>query len=256
MQLPFRKRLLAGETLLGTLITLPVTDVVEIAADAGFDWLFIDLEHSAMDFRTAQQLVQTAAGRADCVIRCPAEEEVWIKKCLDLGPAGIIVPQVKNAEEVENAVRFSKYPPQGARSIGIARAQGYGLRFQEYVSSANEETALIIQIEHIDGVENIDAITGVSGIDAVFVGPYDLSGSIGKIGEVASAEVLAAVSRVTACCREKQIPLGIFAADAEGIRHYFTEGYNLLAVGIDATLLGRAYGELVQNARGLLGQGT
>jgi len=245
----FRKRLLAGEQLLGTLVTLPVPEVVELSVSAGFDWLFVDLEHSALDIRGAQHLVQVASDRIDCVIRCPANEEVWTKKCLDLGAAGIIVPQIKDAAEAERAVRLCKYPPAGERSVGIGRAQGYGLKFQEYVASANEEVALIVQIEHINAVENIEAITSVSGIDCVFVGPYDLSGSLGKIGEVSSPDVAAAISRVRDCCRKKDIPLGIFAATAEGIQPYATQGYTLLTAGIDAMLLGRAYEELLRTVR-------
>ena len=249
MKAPFRKRLRNKERLLGTLVTLPVPEVVELAVGAGFDWLFIDMEHGALDVRSVQQLLQTASDKIECVIRCPGNEEVWIKKCLDLGAAGVIVPQVKNAAEAEQAVQFSKYPPVGSRSVGVARAQGFGLRFQEYVTTANEDVALIIQVEHIDAVENIDEITNVSEIDCVFVGPYDLSGSIGKIGEVTSPEVLRAICRIRESCQQKGLPLGIFAATADGIQSYMREGYSLLTVGIDSTLLGKSYHNLVETLR-------
>jgi 2-dehydro-3-deoxyglucarate aldolase/4-hydroxy-2-oxoheptanedioate aldolase len=235
-----RKRLWAGELLIGTIISLGAAEVAELISLLGFDWLFVDLEHSALDMAAAQAILQAASPTTPCLVRVPVNDEVWVKKCLDLGPAGLIVPQICTQEAAQRAVAYCKYPPAGRRGVGIARAHGFGVNFADYVARANEETALIVQVEHIEAVANIDAIVQVSGIDCVFVGPYDLSGSMGKIGEVTHPDVLAAISRVEDCCREADMPLGIFGATAEAVAPYIERGYRLIAVGVDVTLLAQA----------------
>ncbi len=245
MNRKFRTRLSAGELLVGTILTLSSPEVGEIMSSCGFDWLFIDLEHGALDIRGAQSLMQAAQPNTACVVRVPANDEVWIKKCLDLGADGIIIPNVRSKEDVEHAVRQCKYPPAGERSVGIARAHGYGLNFQKYVKNANDEIALIIQVEHIDAVENIDSIIEASGIDSIFVGPYDLSGSMGEIGDLNAPNVREAINRIRDCCRNAHIPLGIFATELADAKPYIDEGYCLIAVGIDTMLLSRVAEEIV-----------
>ena len=179
MQESFNVKLARRHLLVGTIITLPTPAIAEIFSSAGFDWLFVDLEHSAMSIKDVEIILQTATPRTPCVVRVPSNDGVWIKKALDIGAAGIILPNVCTTEEAERAVQLCKYPPEGARSVGIARAQGYGDKFQEYVSSANDDIAVIIQVEHIDAVENIQNLIKVPGIDSLFIGPYDLSASGG-----------------------------------------------------------------------------
>ncbi|MGB5985360.1 MAG: aldolase/citrate lyase family protein [Desulfobacterales bacterium] len=249
MSLSFREKLLQGETLIGCIQTLPATEVSELLGKIGFDWLFIDLEHSALDIGQAQRIVQGAQSLLSCVIRCPGNDEVWIKKCLDLGVDGIIIPQVKTRAEAQFAVDCGKYPPLGRRSVGLARAQGYGLEFEAYVTQANSRVALVIQIEHIQGVHNIDAILGVAGIDAVFVGPYDLSASLDKTGALGAPEVVEAISTVRAACAKRHIPLGIFGASADAVKPFMTQGYQLIAVGTDALLLGSSARQVLAELR-------
>ena len=249
MKTNFRSRLKHGETLLGTLVTLSSPEVAEILAEAGFDWLFIDMEHSPLDVREAQAILQTVGERCACVLRVPLNDEIWIKKALDIGATGIIIPQVNSRQEAERAVRFCKYPPQGSRGVGVARAQGYGARLQDYLDSANEEIAVIVQAEHIDGINHVQEIVGVAGIDAVLVGPYDLSASMGKIGKVADAGVQAAIARVKVACASARMPIGIFAATAEAAKPFMREGYSLTAVGIDTIFLVEAANQLVRQLR-------
>ena len=236
----FRHKLTRGDLLIGTIITLPSTEIAEIFCLAGFDWLFVDLEHSTLTIRDAQVILQTVAPEMPGVIRVPSNDETWIKRALDVGAAGIIVPQVRTVAEAERAVRLCRYPLEGLRSVGIARAQGYGAKFQEYVASANDETAVIIQIEHRDAVENIENILNVPGIDCAFVGPYDLSASMGKIGLITDPEVQKAISQVKQCADQATIPLGIFGATADAAQPYIRSGYTLIAVGIDTLLMGAA----------------
>jgi 2-keto-3-deoxy-L-rhamnonate aldolase RhmA len=242
----FKERIARGDLLLGTVVTLPSTEIADILSGAGFDWLFVDLEHSTIGVRDAQRIVQVSAPSVPCAVRVPANDEVWIKKVLDIGPAGIIVPQVRSAAEVERAVRFCRYPPSGGRSVGIARAHGYGAAFDQYIASADAATAIVVQIEHIDAVRDIAAICRIPGVDALFVGPYDLSASMGKIGQVADPEVQAAVSRTLEAAAEARVPTGIFGAGVEAVRPWIAKGCRLIAVGIDALLVVGAAGAVVK----------
>jgi 2-keto-3-deoxy-L-rhamnonate aldolase RhmA len=244
----FRQRLKAHELLVGTLISLASPEVTEIMASAGFDWLFLDAEHSPLSTLDLQRLVQGATS-TPCIVRVEASAEVPIKKALDIGAAGIIAPMVNSAEQAEQVVRWAKYAPLGTRGVGIGRTHGYGLKFQEYVQQANENVAVIVQAEHIDAVNNIEAITQVAGVDAVLVGPYDLSASLGRLGEVRHPEVVAAIEHVTQVCQAAQMPLGIFGLSAEAVKPYIERGYTLITVGVDTVLMGNAAKQLLQAVR-------
>jgi len=230
----FAQRLRHNDLLLGTMLTLPSPEVAEIISHSGYDWLFLDGEHSSLSTLDWQRMLQAVGGRCAGIIRVASNSERDIKKFLDIGADGIIVPMVNDAEQARNAVAWSKYPPRGRRGVGLARAQGYGLDFADYMASANDNTALIIQAEHIDAVDNIEAIVEVEGIDAVFIGPYDLSASMGKTGAVDDPEVVAAIDRVTRACQQNNIALGYFGVDADSVRPYIDKGYNLICAGVDA----------------------
>ena len=172
---------------------------------------------------------------------------MWVKKALDTGAAGLIFPHLQTAGEAARVVGWSQYPPEGGRSIGIARAQGYGAKLKESIDSANRNLALIAQIEHIDAVRNIEAILNVPGVDAVFIGPFDLSASMGKPGQVLDAAVQKAMAKVRqACLKRSGVPVGIFARDIEFAGKSLAEGYSLLCTGTDATLLSTGATELVK----------
>jgi 2-dehydro-3-deoxyglucarate aldolase/4-hydroxy-2-oxoheptanedioate aldolase len=243
----FAARLRAGRTLLGTIVTLDSSEVVEILSGAGFDWLFIDTEHAPLDALAAQRLLQAA--RIPCVIRVPDGAEATLKKALDAGAAGVVVPMVNSAAQAEAVVEACKYPPRGRRGVGIARAQGYGPGFGEYVRRANDATAVIVQCEHIRAVENIESIVAVAGVDAIFVGPYDLSGSMGRLGDVEHLDVLAAIEGVRLACERAGKPLGIFTGAPEAARRFVAQGYSLVAVGADTMLLGGAARQAVAALR-------
>ncbi len=238
MDISLRMALRRGKALVGTIITLPSPEIAEILCLAGFDWLFVDLEHGSLDIKDAQLILQTAAHHLHCVIRVPSKNEVWIKKALDIGAAGVIVPLIRTAEEAEASVRLCKYPPEGVRSVGIARAQEYGQLFQEYLSFANEDIAVILQIEHIDAVNNIEKILDVPGIDCLFIGPYDLSASMGKIGLINDPEVQKAIFHVQKSAEAADMPLGIFGANTDAVSPYIQKSYTLIAVGMDTLILG------------------
>ncbi len=249
MPLSFKQRLKAGGPLVGTVVTLASTEMMEIFCRAGFDWLFLDLEHSALSIRDAQLLLQAADRTVACLVRVPASDAVWIKKALDIGAAGIIVPQVLTAEHARQAVAACRYPPRGVRSVGIARAHGYGAGFADYVASANARIVTVVQIEHIDAVANIADILSVPGIDCLFVGPYDLSASMGKLGQVSDPDVQQAMSTVRQHAMRAGIPLGIFGATVEAVQPFVDRGYTLIAVGIDTLMMTAAARGIVKSVK-------
>lgn len=242
MKHPLRARLLAGDLLVGTIATLAAPEVAEILAGLGFDWLFVDGEHAPLTARDAQALLQAAGPDCPCLVRVPIGDEVWIKKALDIGAAGVIVPQVHSAEQAKQVVRLCKYPPEGARGVGVARAHGYGSRFTEYLATANDQIAVVIQAESAEAVSNIDSIVEVPGIDAVLIGPYDLSSSLGKAGQVTHPVVTGAIAAIRDSCQQAGVKLGVFGLDAAAVRPFIEQGFSLIAVGIDAVFLSRAAG--------------
>jgi 2-keto-3-deoxy-L-rhamnonate aldolase RhmA len=179
----------------------------------------------------------------------PGSEEAPIKKILDQGAEGIIVPQVNTAEQAASVVRYARYAPAGARGVGLARAHGYGLRFQEYVETANERVVVIVQAEHARAVENIESIVQVAGIDAVLLGPYDLAASLGKMGRINDPAVTQAIDHITRTCQAAGIPLGYFGVSAAAIRPYMERGYTLIVAGVDTLLLAGAARRLLDELR-------
>jgi 2-keto-3-deoxy-L-rhamnonate aldolase RhmA len=234
----FRSRLRNGEKLLGTMVTLPTASTAEILADAGFDWLFIDGEHGPLSTSDILGILQAVGHRVACIVRVPICDEAEIKKVLDLGAQGVIVPQVNTAEQAADVVRFSRYAPLGSRGVGLARAHGYGFRFAEYVASANDDVVVVVQAEHKTAVENIQSIIEVPGIDCVLLGPYDLSASYGKMGQISDPEVVGGIARVTSACQTAGIPLGYFGVTADAVKPYADQGYTLLVAGVDVLFLG------------------
>jgi 2-dehydro-3-deoxyglucarate aldolase len=241
----FRARLLRGDRLLGTMVTLPSPEVAELMAAVGFDWLFLDAEHGVSQAHELQAMLQGAGAAVPCLVRIPAAAEIPIKKALDVGAAGIIAPQVNSAAQAEQVVRLAKYAPQGTRGVGVGRAHGYGLHLADYLATANQRLTVVVQAEHIDAVTQIEAIVGVTGVDAVLVGPYDLSASLGRPGEVDHPDVVAAIDRVTTVCLQAGMRLGFFGVSAAAVKPYMARGYTLIVAGLDTLLLGRAAKELL-----------
>jgi len=245
----FRERLRGGETLFGTLLSLPSAAIAEVLAAAGFDWLFIDAEHGAIDSGDLVAILQAVDRDLACVVRLPALDAGAIKRALDLGADGIIVPQVETAAEAADAVRLARYAPEGERGMGLGRAHRYGFAFREYLERANDEIAVVVQCEHARAVGNIERIAAVAGLDAVFLGPYDLSASFGHPGDIHHPAVAEAIDHVTRVCRTAGMPLGYFGLDAAAVLPLVERGYTLICAGIDCGLLGRAAKGLADELR-------
>jgi 2-keto-3-deoxy-L-rhamnonate aldolase RhmA len=246
----FRARLQRRETLLGTMVTLSTAASAEVLASLGFDWLFIDGEHGAIETRELATILQAVSHKTACIVRVAEAAETPIKKALDLGAHGIIAPQVETPEQAASVVRWSRYAPEGARGVGLARAQGYGVTMREYLGAANREIAVIVQAEHRHAVEHIDAIVRVPGVDAVQLGPYDLSASLGKMGQLDDPEVVAAIDRVIAACRAVDMPVGCFGVSAAAVQTFAARGCTLLVAGTDALHLANGARALLKDLRG------
>jgi 2-keto-3-deoxy-L-rhamnonate aldolase RhmA len=157
---------------------------------------------------------------------------------------------VNSAQQARAIVSFCKYPPRGVRGVGRVRAQGYGFDFARYMAHANDQTVVVVQCEHIAAVEAIESIVAVDGVDAVLVGPYDLSGSMGLLGQVEHPDVLAAIERVAEVCTRAGRALGIYTNTAEKMKPFIAQGYNLVIVGADVAALGEAARATVAALRG------
>lgn len=233
----FNHKLNSGDQLTGTIISLPTPAVTEAVSRIGYDWLWIDMEHGNFSLLDVENILRAKSPECAGVVRIPNNDDTWIKRVLELGADGIIVPQVKSKNEAEEAVRSSKYPPVGTRSVGLARAQCHGLESDEYLRTANEKLSVILQIEHRVGVANLDSILEVTGIDGIIIGPYDLSASFGKPGQIDDPEVLKAIETIRTKCMDKKIPHGIFTMSDDLGSKYLQEGFQLVCLGIDIQFL-------------------
>jgi 2-dehydro-3-deoxyglucarate aldolase/4-hydroxy-2-oxoheptanedioate aldolase len=234
---------------LGAIVTLPDPRILEMCVEAGCDWLFVDCEHGAIVPAELGRVLPGARG-VPVLVRIPANEEYFVKQALDAGCDGVVCPQVGDAETVRRLVRWSKYPPDGARSVGIGRAHGYGLRFGEHLAEANAATSLVVQIENRRAVENIAEIVAEPGLGGVFIGPYDLSASLGKPGQVSDPEVLDAVRRVVDACAAAGIPVGqFFGTHTAFVAAPERDRYDYAAIGIDTALLTAAVSTELRAAR-------
>jgi len=254
-----KARLRSREMSLGSWVAFPCEATVEVMARAGFEWLVIDMEHAPIGVADAARLIRIIdlAG-LPALCRLPANDPVLAKTILDAGAVGIIVPTVQSAEEARQAVDAVYYPPRGKRGVGLGRAHAYGREFEAYRSRINETLIAIAMIETRAGVENVEAIAGTDGIDGLLIGPYDLSGSYGRIGQLDHPDLLVAKQRVLEAAAKAGIGSGLHVVHAseEAIDTAVREGYSFLAVGVDMILLGGAARAAVDMAARATRRGT
>jgi len=235
------KEALKNNTLsVGTWIQIGHPACAEILADNGFDWICVDLEHGVIGLESMSNLFR-AIERFDCVpvARIPANDPVWIHRALDAGAQGLIVPTIKNRQEAEMAIMESKYPPIGNRGFGYSRANAYGSNFTEYIKQANDDIAVILQVEHIDAVKNIDDILGLDGLDGTFIGPLDLAGSMGTVDNLENQSFRNALKTYLSASKKHKKTTGmhIVRPNAESIKKAVTDGYKMIALGLDTVFL-------------------
>jgi 2-dehydro-3-deoxyglucarate aldolase len=225
---------------IGSWIQIGHPTVAEIMAAAGFDWLAVDLEHSTISLREAEDLIRIIDLKGVVpFVRLASNNPEQIKRVMDAGAHGVIVPMVKSCEDAEQAVMSVKYPPTGNRSIGLARAQGYGVRFDEYFDWQRDNSIVVVQIEHIDAVRNLSSILAVPGVDAYIIGPYDLSGSLGIPGCFDAPEFSEAMECIHNTAHAAGIPGGVHIVepDPKELRRRINQGNRFIAYGIDTRIL-------------------
>ena len=236
-----RNKLKNNELTIGSWITIGHPAIPEILAEAGFEWLVIDIEHTTIDLSMVQILITTIQSKGlSALVRVSKNEEVVIKRVLDAGADGIIVPMVCNKEDAIRAVEYAKYPPTGKRGVGLARAQKYGTAFEEYKKWVDKNLVVIAQIEHIDGINHLEEIIKVDGIDGTIIGPYDLSGSLGIPGRFEESIVIHSLAKYKAICKQNTFSMGFHVVDTnlQKVIEKIEEGYRFLAYGTDFLFMG------------------
>jgi 2-dehydro-3-deoxyglucarate aldolase len=238
-----KQALRQGKLCLGSWITLAHPAIAEIMARAGFTWLAVDLEHSVITIREAEELIRVVhlCGVAP-LVRLSANNPVQIKRVMDAGAHGVIVPMVNSAVAAEQAVAAVYYPPRGRRGVGLARAQGYGDNFEGYRGWLQQEAVVIVQVEHILAVENLQEILAVDGVDGFMVGPYDLSGSLGIPGQFAHPLMQEAMERIRVGGANSRKAPGIHVVEPDlvELRRRLDQDYQFVAYSLDIRLLDRA----------------
>jgi 2-keto-3-deoxy-L-rhamnonate aldolase RhmA len=225
---------------LGTWITLYHRGIVEIACNSGLDWICIDLEHSSIDFDQAATLISIARSRAvPALVRLSSNDAVQIKRIMDAGAEGIIVPMVKTREEAIHAYKSLHYPPLGFRGVGLSTAQSYGASFQEYQEWQKSGPILIVQIEHIESVKNLESILALDEVDGYLVGPYDLSASMhipGQFEHPDFKKVMESINAITSQI-EKSSGIHLVEPDVEKLKEFVRLGYAFIAISFETRIL-------------------
>ncbi len=235
------KRTLAENRLtIGSWITLAHPAIAEIMTRAGFDWLAVDLEHSVITIREAEELIRVIALQGTSpLVRLTSNDADQIKRVMDAGAHGVIVPMVNSRSDAEQAVAAVYYPPRGRRGVGLARAQGYGTAFADYRAWLEKEAVVIVQIEHIAAVENLDAILDTPGVDGFIIGPYDLSASMGIAGQFDHPKLIDAIEHVRTTALAKRKPGGLHVVEPrpDQLQQHIDRGFRFLAYSLDTRML-------------------
>lgn len=252
MELPknrFKQGLATGKPQYGLWLGLPDNSAAEIAAVAGFDWLLIDGEHAPFDLRTIMSHLQAIAPYDVApIVRCVEGDTALIKQLLDIGAQTLLVPMVETAEQAKQLVKAVSYPPEGIRGLGtsLARAARWN-QVPGYLKKANAEICLLVQVETASALENLDAILEVEGVDGVFIGPSDLSASMGYVGDAGNPVVVKAINNGLNKIRAAGKYAGLLCLEPSLTSDYIKEGANFVGVGVDTMILAQETRKLAQS---------
>ena len=242
---PFKQALREGKTQIGLWCSLCSNLAAEVIAGAGFDWILLDAEHAPNDLsQVVGQLQAMTGGTAASVVRPAWNDTVLIKRILDAGAQSLLVPFVQTPEEARAAVAATRYPPGGVRGVASIHRGNRFARVKDYFQRAHEEICVIVQIETRAALQNIEAIAAVEGVDGLFIGPSDLSATLGHLGNAAHPDVRGAIEDAGRRIRKSGKGAGILAPVESDARHWLMNGFNLVAVGGDLNLLARTSEEL------------
>ena len=248
----FKKKLASNQLIIGTTVTLTDSSVTELLSWTGFDFLWIDMEHTAIEKKDILQHIIAAEGTGTAtLVRIPWNDPVLVKPILDMGPSGVIFPMIRSVEEAKRAIASCLYPPRGIRGFAPIRAAQYGgYDAIEYINDHDQKILKMIQIEHIDAVHCLEEIVKVEGIDALIVGPMDLTGSMGKLGQLRDPEVLKVMDRIGEVVSKTNIPLGIaFGYNHQIVKEWIDRGIKFLCINGDIGFIQSGAKELLRDFR-------
>jgi 2-dehydro-3-deoxyglucarate aldolase len=241
---------------IGSWLQLADPALAEMMARGPFDWLTIDLEHTSTSISEAGRMIRivSLAGKP-CYVRLSGHDPAQVKRVLDAGAEGVIVPNVNTPEQAAAMVAAATYPPRGSRGVGLGRAQDYGTGFSAYRERIDGDLVVIAQVEHIEGVDNLAEIVEVEGISGFFIGPYDLSASLGHPGEFEHPDYLAAMERVRSVVQSSDKPAGLHVVepDVERLRQAVADGYRFIAFASDMLIMAHYLEGLKQDIRTIEG---
>jgi len=247
-----KEALLERKLTMGSWIQIGSADVAEILAEVGYDWLAVDIEHTDIGMDRFSDIARAMKGK-NCVplARVNENSTMAIRKVLDLGAMGVIVPLVNNAADAKKAVHSAKYPPDGVRGYAFCRANQWGENFNDYVKQINDCVCVIVMIESEEAVENIDEILAVEGVDGVFIGPYDMSGSYGIPGQTSHKIICDACDRVVAACKAhgKSAGLHVVIPTNDAVAGAIKKGFTFIALGIDSVFISTEGRKVLETAR-------
>ncbi|MBL6929722.1 MAG: 2-dehydro-3-deoxyglucarate aldolase [Rhodospirillales bacterium] len=241
-----REQILSGERMFGIAAQLGSSLTVEMIGNAGFDWTWIDCEHGSGDYSELIHQVQVARlGEAPAIVRIPGNNPTTFKRVLDLGAAGIMVPYVNTAAEAKQAALSMRYQPEGIRGVaGSPPCSGFAQNFDDYYAKANDNLVTMVQIETTEAVDNVDEIAAVPGVDVLFVGPMDLSISMGIIRQFKNPDFEANLDKVVAACKKHGKIPGILTPTMEFLPPWIEKGFSVFVVGSDSINLAKLLGDL------------
>jgi 2-keto-3-deoxy-L-rhamnonate aldolase RhmA len=245
----------ATHTPLGTWVMSASPLVTEAVGCAGFDWAVLDMEHAPLDVMGLVHLLQALGNTATVpVVRVPWNDAVVVKRVMDAGAHSLLFPFIQNAEEAQRAVAATRYPPHGVRGMaGMGRAARFGTAPQ-YFENANASQCVVLQLETAPAIAQLEAIAAVPGVDALFVGPADLSGTMGHVGDLRHPEVLALMTDAARRAHAMGMPIGVVGGTVDDVKRYQDMGYDYVAIGSDLGLLVQAAQSALRALRALRGQ--
>lgn len=254
---PVKRKLKNGQKTIGGFLQMISPVSAEIMSQSGFDWLIVDLEHSPGDFANLQAQLQAMNGSGVVPFaRAPWNDMVAIKRTLDTGVMGVLIPYVNTREEAEAAVAACKYPPAGVRGVaGSPRAAGYTRNTMPYLTSANDEIVVMIAVETMEAVENLDEILAVEGLDGIFIGPVDLASSMGHLGDPAQPEVQKTIALIESKVLPSDKFLGTLAGNWDKATQCFEKGYQWMVLMQDGVAIKNAGDKVVSSFRDTYGEG-
>lgn len=241
-----------GKLTIGGWLQIVDSSIAKIMSSCDFDWIALDLEHGKYNWKDLSSIFDIITAN-DCLplARLADNDDVLIKLTLDAGANGVIVPMINSVKDAANAVAATKYPPKGVRGIGFSNASTYGKNFDDYFSNWNKRSIVIVQIEHIEGVNNLEEILAVDGVDGLIVGPYDLSGSMDLTGKFEQPNFKAAIKKITkiGLSSKKLLGIHIVQPDTEAVISKVQDGYNFIAYSLDSVVLWTHFCEAIERIR-------